>query len=465
MRATVQAGGGRREAGGRLAVTFLAVAAVLLTGLPALAQPCEEEPCSIREIVERVTKNHPLVDAARQDTAVFAAKLKNVRLAYVPTFSSTGFFSVTPEKTGDPMSGATNYDNWGPIVRFGMDLSMPLLTFGKILNLKKMAREGVQVGKAQEQIAISQVEYLALQAYYALQFSSKIEDTLEEGGGYLRRARKYIENLRDSDDEDYDDVVMLRLRIYETDFETQKMNNARLKRLALSGLRELAGLSEEAFQPPAKLAAVPVKLEELDHYVALALRTRGELQALAAANRAMGYRVTVEKTNFLPDLYLAGYYSYTRAWAVEQQGSPFAYDPYNSWFAGGGLGMRWKIDLAKGLSAIDEARAEVRKFGAQARAMRQQVVLEVEEAYLEARDLKTGLKLARTAYKAARGWILAKLDLYETGVGEFTDLSDALSAFFRKRIAFDKAKLDYNLALARLAHACGIRFLDLTNNE
>jgi len=386
-------------------------------------------------------------------------------MAYVPVLTSSTYFTLTPETTGDAMSGSTNYDKWGPMLRFNVSGHIPLLTFGKISNLKKMAREGIGVGKAQEQMAVAEIESLAIQAFYSFQFASRMEETLDEGGGYLARARKYIEKLRDEDDEDYDDVVMLRLRIYESDFEAQKMQIVRMKRLSLSALHQLTGLKRDAFTPAARLESVKAELKSLEDYLALAHRFRGELLALEAGMRARGCQVTYEKRNFLPDLFIGAFFSYTKSWVIDPQDSPFAYDPFNTWYAGGGLGLSWDLDLKRRLGALDEARAESRKVAAQWSAVRQQVSLEVEQAFLEVTDFRKQLKLDRSSYKAARGWVLAKLDLYESGMGDFKDLADALSAFFRRRMAFDKTKMDYNLALAKLAHACGVRFSDLTNIE
>jgi len=123
------------------------------------------------------------------------------------------------------------------------------------------------------------------------------------------------------------------------------------------------------------------------------------------------------------------------------------------------------LDIGSRIGGLDEQRATGRKLSAQRRAYRQKVTMEVASAYAEVQDLQKKIGLARTAHKAARGWLIAKMDLYESGFAEMRDLADALSAFFTRRLAHDQAVMAYNLGVARLAAACGVSVRTLTNIE
>jgi outer membrane protein TolC len=324
---------------------------------------------------------------------------------------------------------------------------------------------GLSVGDAQLQVARSQLEILVVQAYFGLQLSVQLEELLTEGENYLGRARKHLEELRDEDSDEYDDVDMLRLKIYESEVGTFRVDAARTAELALSGLEKLTGLPADAFSPPARLALLEAKLGARDDYLAAAFQRRGEMRALGGALSAQGLKVKYEKRGFLPVFFIAAFYTYGRAWVVEEQGSPFAYDPYNSWFSGAALGVEYKLDTARQVLALDEARAERRKLKAQHDALRQKVAMEVEQAWAEVRDLREKLSFARKAHKAARGWVIAQLDLYESGLVPFKDTADALTAFFKQRMAYAQARFDYNVGLARLAHASGMRLAELTGSE
>ncbi|MBM4353419.1 MAG: TolC family protein [Deltaproteobacteria bacterium] len=417
--------------------------------------------CTLVEALATAVARHPLMQAARENTAVFEARLKAANLSWIPTAGLKSYVSATPGKWGDALKGGTDYEDWGPYLRVELSGYIPVYTFGKLSKLREMAGAGVDVGKAQEQIARAQVERLVAQAWYALELTSRLGPILEEGERYLARARTYLEKLRDEDSEEYDDVDMLRLKVYESEVAAQRLDLERTRELALTGLQLLTGLDSERFLPPGKLTPVPADLGELATWLDQAFGSRGELLALDGLLRVQTARVSLEKRRFLPDLFVGAFYTWAKAWTVEQQGSPFAYDPYNSWYAGAGLGLKLDLDLAGRLGGLDEERANLRRFAAQREAMRQLVTLEVEKSWREARDLKTKLELHRTAYKAARGWVIAKVDLYEAGLAPLRDLTDALSEFFKRRLAFEQGVMEYNLALATLVHACGGRLEDI----
>jgi outer membrane protein TolC len=350
-------------------------------------------------------------------------------------------------------------------VRFELSGQMPIYSFGRLSILKEMANAGLGIGQAQLQMARSQLELLVVQAYFGLQLADELADLLGEGEKYLGRARSHLERLREEDSEDYDDVDMLRLKVTESEVSSYRLDAARTARLALSGLEKLTGLPEAALTPAPKLTLLKAKLSSLDEYLDLAYQKRAEMVSLEAALLAQGLKVKYEKRGFLPVVFLAGYFTYGRAWAVEEQGSPFAYDPYNSWFSGAAVGIEYRLNGPWQVLALDEARAGQRKLAAQHKALAQKVAMEVEQAYLEVQDLDAKLELTRQAYKAARGWVIAKLDLYESGLEPFKDMADALAAFFKQRMAYAQARFDYNVALARLAHSCGIPLAGVLQSE
>lgn len=422
----------------------------------------QEETPSLSICLEQAVKTHPLIQAAREDLSIFEAKYEAARLAWLPKLKLEGFLSATPEKTLIDNSDVgyaqsqTDYSVWGPYAKVEFGGALPLFTFGKISNLKQMARSGLDVGKAQVQIASSTVELLVVRAYLSMRLAHRMSKVLEDGQKYLERARNHLEKLREQDDEDYDDVDMLRLKVYESEVESRRLDANRLGRLSHTGLSLLTGFPEERFGTPGKLLPVKHELKEKKHYLELALEGRGEMNALRALAKAQNARISLERSRLAPDLFLGGFFSYSRAWAIDPIDSDFAYDPYNSWFAGAGLVLRWEFDIGQRLATMDEQKALARKVAAQGRTVSQKVVMEVAQAFAEVEDYGKKLTLDRKAHKAAQGWLIAKMDLYESGFADMKDLADALAAFFTRKLAYDQTVLEYNLAVARLAAACGV---------
>jgi len=439
----------------------------VLAVLPALPLRAQEQAghCTLSAAIAKAVDTHPLIAAAREGVAEFEAKLSAAEMAWLPRLSAESYFSATPSKSGDALTGRTDYDEWGPYASLEVSAIVPVFTFGKISSLKEMAGQGLDVGAAQVQMARQSVEMMVVQAYTALQLSWRMTDILEEGEKYLKRARTYLEKLRDEDSDEFDDVDMLRLKIYESEVASRRLDSARTERLALAGLALLTGLPEEAFVPPGAAAPFAVKLEPQDVYVGRAIRQRGEMKALEAGIRAQDARVSLERARMLPDIFVGGFVSIAKAWAIQEQASPYAYDPYNSWFSGGGLGLKWDFAVGERLAALDEQRATWRKLSAQREALKQKVTIEVIGAHAELSDLVQKLELDRKAYKAAQGWLIARMDLYESGLAEMRDLADALTEFFKRKGQYEGTVMQHNVAVARLAHSCGARLEELAAVE
>ncbi len=445
-----------------LLLAFIVVPLLFTLPTPALCDEGGDESAvesskslTLGEALALATNHHPIMGAARQNLEIFKAKMFAAKWSWVPKIQMKGYASATPGKEGDALNGSTVYDSWGPYFSYEVSGILPVYTFGKIRNLQKMAEQGLHVGEAQIQIARAQLEELVLKAYIGLQYATGLLEAVDDGKQYMVRAREYLETKRDEDDEDYDDVDMLKLKVYESELDGQRLTVERNLKVALRGLEMLTGRPPEDFLPPAKLTRYKHELKSQDYYLQLAGTHRGELLALGAAVKAQGRRVALEKSQFYPDLFVGAFFKIARAWSVEQQSSPFAYDPYNSWFAGAGLGFQWNLDIFTRIGAIDEQRAGQRKLQAQRSAVKQQIELEVYEAWLKVDEYKSLYDLDKRAYKAARGWMLAKLDLYESGFASFEDLKGGLIEFFKRKMKLEQTVYEYNLALGQLGIACG----------
>ncbi len=444
------------------------VLVALVTGvlLGSLASQAQESPqLSFQEAMQTMLKTHPMVKASAATLEGYQGRSDATTWIWLPKLSLKGFVSATPAKWGNPMEGGTNYDEWGPFVNMEFAAILPLYTFGKLQAVKDMARAGVEVGEAQVNIVAGQLQVTLARAYLGVQLAQSLEDIIREGEQYLVRARKYLEDLRDKDSKDYDDVDLLRLKVVEADVASRRLELDRGRDLGLAGLVQLTGLPEERAKLLPKLKRFVIEDKPLDHFLQLALVNRPELKVLAAVMKVQQGRVDLEQARFFPDFFVGFYYSLSRSWVIEEQGSPFAYDPFNTWGAGGGFGLEWKFDLADRMGSLDEQQANLRAMQAQSMALLQKVDLEVRDAYSSLVQQREAIKLHEMAFKAARGWTIAKLDLYENGFAELRDLTDALKEFFTRKLNLEMAVMEYNLAAVRLAVACGLNWGDVAKVE
>lgn len=407
-------------------------------------------------------ETNPLVDAARASMGEFEAKYRQASLSFLPVGKVEAFGSATPKKSGNALAGETDMEEWGPFAGVKANAAIPLYTFGKLSTLKEMAAAGIEVGRAQVEMARAELRYQVQRAYFSLLTAREARALISDGEGYLEKARTRLEELEEQDSDDYDQVDMLRLKVYEAEIAGMKLKADRAARLSATALSLLTGVPEADLEIAGELQPLSFRDLSQEDLLSLASGHRPELLALDAAGRASQAGISLEKRKWAPNLFLFGTFSLAKAWAVEGQGSPFAYDPFNSWFGGGGLGMQWELDVGARLAGVDEASARYRKYEAQYRTVLLQTRMELAQKLGEVLDCRELMVLNRKAHKAARGWVMAKTDLYDSGVVELKDVIEGLTVYFKNKLAWQEAVLDFNLAVAGLAKACGVPLEELT---
>ncbi len=430
-----------------------------LACLMALSAPVGEgEGLSLEEATRLALEDNPLIEAAQGGLQEFEAKYLQASLAFLPQGNLDFTATMLPKITGNVVAHETDSSVWGPYLRTQLTVVQPIWSFGKLTNLKKMAEAGIDIGKAQIRVAEGEIRYQTARAWYTLVFTSQVEEIIAEGEEYLEKARKRLEELDEEDADDFDQVDKLRLRVYEAEIASMRMEAARAARLARYSLHLLTGLPEDEIQPSTKrLKPVPLSTWTLPDLESLAKRKRPDLAALEAGVRAMRVKVTVEKRKWAPDLFAVGNVKLNWAPYVANQHNPFVDDPFNTYLGTGvALGLQWKLDVGARLAGTDAARAGVRKVRGQMSALLLKARLDLADKFTAAEDALALISIYRRAYKAGRGWAMAKTDLYENGLEELKHVLEGITKFYSTKLAHMNAVLQFNLAVAALARSCGV---------
>ena len=430
-----------------------------LACLLALTAPSAEPGgLTLEEATRLALEDNPLIEAARGTLEEYEAKHRQASLAFVPQAKLDFTATMLPKMTGNAVEHVTDNSVWGPYLNTRLTLVQPIWSFGKLTHLKKMAEAGLDVGKAQIRMAEGEVRYQTAKAWYTLVFTAQVEEIITEGEEYLEKARKRLEELEEEDADDFDQVDLLRLRIYEADIATMRMESARAARLSRYALHLLTGLPEDEIQPSIKrLKPVPLGTWTLPDLESLAKQRRPDLAALEAGVRAMRVKVTVEKRKWAPDLFAVGNVRVNWAPYVENQHTPFADDPFNTYLGTGiALGLQWKLDIGARLAGVDGARAGIRKMKSQLAGLLLKARLDLADKFTASQDALAITKIYRRAYKAGRGWAMAKTDLYESGLEELKQVLEGITKFYSTKLAHMNAVLQYNLSVAALARSCGV---------
>lgn len=411
------------------------------------------------EALAHALKNSTIVLAAKGSTAVFEAKLKAAQALAWPHIEGTLLAAPKPKEYGEPGKGETDFSTWGVLARAEVSGYLPLYTFEKISRLKEAAALGVDVGHAQQGIAAAETRFLVLKAVYGLSLAREMVDVISEGRSYLEKARQHLDELSRSDDESFDPVDTLRLKVYEAQVLAKELEAKRAAEYAEAALRTVIGMNPDDDVTFDVGQPTPVEVElpgSLDELVFAAIEERPEMIALRKGVAAKKALVDAKRAAYWPDIVAVGMARYTYSNVSNRTGMD---DPYNGYAAGAGLALRFDLDISKKTAELRETEAELAKLEAEALGAERGIRLEVTKIYREVKDSQKMLKAYEEARDAARGWVIAKTDLYENGLCSMEDVLTALAAFFQARLDHLKSIYDYDTAVASLERATGLRLI------
>lgn len=425
--------------------------AILLANTPASPQLVGWE-----ELVERVEETSPLMASARAGLEQFGHTMDRADWAYFPSFRLDGGVAPVPSISGQGFDANVDLSSWGYFYRVSLTLAQPVYTFGKIAGLSEAAARGLDVGKAQVEVARWELRYRAAQAYQGALLARELDALFIEGKDWLDRAEARMVRLRDEDSDDYNQLAHLRLKARVADFWHMETENKTLHETTHAGLRVLLSLPAEQSVRPKEdtLEPVVLKLEPVETCLAIAERSMPGLRLARAGAAAKSALADAAEAGVWPDLLVLGEVSASDSDAIDAD-SQVPGDGNLGLSGGLLLGLRWNLDVPERLFKGREARAAARKLGHKARAARDLMEVEIRRLHQQLTGRARMVEITRKSMIAARGWLTASWDLYDAGFGNFRDVMDALVQFYAKKVGYLKTVHEHNLLAVDLSRAMG----------
>ena len=430
-------------------------------------QPPEAVPTyTMAQAVEHALQHNPAMASADAEIDVYEAKLIQAISGYVPRFKLTTLVSAMPAVRGDAFNGYVDLDEWGPFLRIEVEGGVPIYSFGKLEALNAMAHAGIDVAQAKRRVVVEEITYQAKRAFFGWQFTRELREMIDEGKTYLDKARRRLEDMEARDDPEYDQIDMLKVKVYEGDIRSRELDLDKGAFMAYEGMRVVLGLADDAkfAIAEAPLEALPIEILPVDRYVAMASRLRPELEAARAGVQASEYNVDLRFAKMLPSLGIVGNYAFSYSPVADDQRSPFSIDPYNGNGGGAVLGLEWELDIMQKIGEYDEAKASRDKVTKDVELARSKLLLDVKESWQDLNRYAVLIGVQARAMRAARGWLVAKSDLYDAGFATMQDVVDALLEYYKRKMGHIEAIYNFNLAAIELSRRVGVDVTTLTQD-
>lgn len=461
------------------------------------SRPADVPRLALDQVVRYALEN-PAVQSADEQINAMRAQLRKAQFAWIPVIETQATLSPGVNIRCDDVTlddGADGFDfqycrsrddnsfdvntiegyfaqlaDAGVRFEFRADMIIPITTFGKIRNTRKLAEVGVALRELEKSQVEQETVLRVQQAYAALLLARDTISILREAKSVVDQAESRVEKDLGGDDDwdedpvdtdnlrDPDDLVKVKIASIELQ---QLMRQAmKIESYSLSALWALAGeAAPPGFDLEARSLQTLALIDELqapDDYVQMALGRRPEARMAAAGVKAREYQEKLARSNFLPDLGIAVSSGIARSNAVDREMSTLYYqDGFNWTRFSAALVMRWRWDFHFKTFDLQAARATTRAAMHQQEAAALLLGLDVKQAY---GDLVEAQHLVDTYAEATdlRWRLVVSGQQKDTvGGGNASDLLRNLEKWYKTRFDYARAIYGYNDALARLSRAVG----------
>jgi outer membrane protein TolC len=438
------------------------LAALVLTASLGLAQaPSDAGPWTLEAAIATARARNPAARAAESDA--LTARL-NVRKAfaqgYLPRLELSVFSGLVPEARGDIFTSPdeqTDLDGLGIFSRLNLDVTQPLMTFGRAGAAVTAAREAAGAEESRRDQFLEDLSLEVAKAFWGLVSALRAEDLARESGESYEELLAEIEKRLAREDSEVDDENLFEARSHQLEIEVVKEDSIERKAQAARLLCLLLDLDPAT---PVSVTGAPPPVFSADEDLMRKMTDRAEgsrpdILALASAERALGAKILLRKREGWPVLFLAANFGYARAPNRQDQTNPFVVDNFNYRNLGLALGLSWKPDLFVDPVEVRQAESERRAVEDRLAALRSLSAFEVSRAFGDARKNGALLEAARRSLAAAKAWVRLSRENWDMGLGDAYRLLRAYQSYFELRGAEIERENVLNVSLARLAHVVG----------
>jgi outer membrane protein TolC len=430
---------------------------ILFLSGPGLALADEDilpppgKPLTLGDCLGIALKYHPSLQAGQATVETQRYKVEQALAAYYPQVNFNAGYNTATSNFGTvagtniPVSRSAYSWTFSDLFSMGPTLNQLIYDFGRTSSTVKINRESV---KASEQDLLTARQTVALnvkQAYYGvlqtlalIKVAEEIEkqnkERLEQARGFYQAGtRPKIDVTKAEVDLANVELALIRAK-----------NNYQVSRVTLNNAMGLR--SDLAFAIERGVDIKP-KVTPLEEILESAYDKRPEIHQLKARQRAQEAAVQLAKASYYP--ILSG--NASNLWRTDQVPNDLVWD----WSVGATL----SVPIFSGFSSpnqVAEARAVLKNLQAQEESLKQNIRLEVEQAYLSLKEAIDRIGVSEKSLgQAQENYDLAS-GRYQVGVGQPLEVTDAEVLLANTRANYINALYDYKVAEARIEKAMGI---------
>jgi len=422
----------------KIRVFSMMTAAFLLFGTAtAAAESGQSVPYTLEQCIAVALEKNPGIRASAAGMKASESRIGQTKAQYYPQINlSTGYQRVGPYAPAGTSSDS--YDQYSASISLGATL----FDFGKTAKQVEIQDLNARSSRADYEDTRAQVVLNVKKAYYNRLLAERNKevaaDTMKQFQQHLQQANAFFQ----IGTKPKFDVTKAEVDYGNARLSLLKAENA--VRLAQITLKDAMGIPDSEDFSITDTFGPQKDLPPLSDLVGRAFARRADLQSILAQKDAAKSSLELTQKGYFPTLTGSAGYAFS--------GAEFPLG--NSWNAGAAL----NFPIFTGQSTkyqIEEARANLELLEAREDALRQEIRLNVEQAYLNVRDAREQTAMAElTVLQAKENYDIAA-GRYKAGVGDPIEVADATITLNNARANLNQALYNFSVAWAELEKSIG----------
>jgi len=425
----------------RFLILFLMVCLTLPFSARAQVTVKAGDLLSLDQCVQMALDRHPSLSAATNTIRVFESRIGQAQSNYWPQVNwQSTYTRSSPYSTNPRLGSAGQYDQYSSNV----GLTQNIYDFQRTSTQVRIAKLNTDSTRQDLENTRNQVVLGVKQGYYTLVQALKNREvameTVAQFDHHLLQARAFFE----VGTKPKFDVTKAEVDLSNARLNLIKAENAvRIARVNLNNAMGLPNAPDYQLEDKLLFQTYDITMEEA---LKKAYDARPDLQSLLLKQESLTQSIELAKAANYP--YITGSANYGFG------GTDLPLD--RGWNVGGTLnvpifsGFMVKNQIAEAKASLDVTKANIE-------GLKQQIRLEVEQAYSNMREASDRIGTARLTVRQAEENVALAEGRYASGVGNPIEVTDALVVQSNAKTSYISGLTDYKTAQASLEKAMGVK--------
>jgi outer membrane protein len=397
---------------------------------------------TLDQCIDIALKNNPTVRASMFGVEVNQSRVGQARSGYYPQLSASGSYArVHPQPNTVVFNTAAEFDQY----LTGFTLNQTIIDFGKTSQQVDISKYNLESSRSDLNTTQDTIILSVKQAYYGVLQTQRNRDVAAD---VLKQFQLHLDQAKGF----YDVGTKARIDVIKAEVD---LSNAKLSLINAENALKIAWvtLSNAMGVPDAPEYTIEDNLSfqqytiTLDDAVSRAFENRPDLKSTVAKRQAAEANISFAQTGYYP--VLSGFANYN--WAGQTTSSLEHYWNY---------GVQLTIPLFSGFLTqhqTAEAKSNLYILKANEDTLRQQILLDVRQAYLNLQAAEASIATAELGTAQAKENLDLANGRYAAGVGSPIEVSDAFATYVTAQANYTSSLANYKIAQASIEKAMGAR--------